>query len=66
METGRAVTISRGDARRMVDRVRGWQDDVARQARAVDLDVIRVGPDSLATDLALAEFVAERRLRKVA
>jgi hypothetical protein len=34
-------------------------------AKDVDLDVVRIGPDSAASDLALAEFVSERRLRKV-
>ena len=33
--------------------------------RDADLDVVRIGPDGGTSDLALAEFVAERRLRKV-
>jgi len=35
-------------------------------AADADLDVVRTGTDAVATDLALAGFVAERRLRKVA
>jgi uncharacterized protein (DUF58 family) len=65
-ETGRTVTLSRGGLARLAGRVRDWQDDVARLARAADLDVIRLGVDSATADLSLAEFVAERRLRKVA
>ena len=34
-------------------------------AKAADLDVLRIGVDEVASDLALSEFVAERRLRKV-
>jgi hypothetical protein len=50
----------------MAVRVRAWQDDVAGVAREVGLDVVRFGTESVANHLALAEFVAERRLRKVA
>ena len=50
----------------MADRVRQWQDTVTGLARARNLDVVRVSVDAAATDLALAEFVTERRLRKVA
>jgi uncharacterized protein (DUF58 family) len=66
VETGRARLMSRRTLARMASRVREWQDEVAAIARDVDLDVVRVGVDSHTTDLALAEFVAERRLRKVA
>jgi uncharacterized protein (DUF58 family) len=65
VETGRSRLMSRGALGRMADRVRRWQDDVAALAKDVDLDVVRVGIDHTASDLALAEFVAERRLRKV-
>ena len=65
VETGRARTISRAEASRMADRIRHWQDEVVRLAGDVDLDVVRVGGDSTASDLALAEFVEQRRLRKV-
>ena len=39
---------------------------VARAAREASLDVVRIGPESARTDLALVEFVSERRLRKAA
>jgi hypothetical protein len=57
--------MSRRALARMADRVRGWQDEVAAMAKDADLDVVRVGPDVVASDLALADFVAERRLRKI-
>jgi uncharacterized protein (DUF58 family) len=66
VETGQRRTLSRAQFAAMAERVRGWQDEVARAAHAADLDVVRIGPESVATDLALAEFVGERRLRKVA
>jgi len=65
-ETGRTVTMSRSELRSLAGRIRGWQDRVARLAADADLDVVRTGTDAVATDLALAGFVAERRLRKVA
>jgi uncharacterized protein (DUF58 family) len=64
VETGRTRTMSRGTLRRMAERVRQWQTDVARMAADADLDVIRASPDPTAFDLALTEFVAERRLRR--
>lgn len=66
VETGRSRVVSRDTLARMADRVRTWQDTVAGMARAHNLDVVRIGIDAAATDLALAEFVTERRLRKVA
>ena len=65
VETGRSRLMSRGALARLASKVRRWQDDVAAMARDVDLDVVRVGVDTDRTDLALAEFVAERRLRKI-
>jgi uncharacterized protein (DUF58 family) len=64
VETGRSRTVSRRTLRRMADHVRQWQTEVARMAADADLDVIRIGPDPVEFDLALAEFVAERRLRR--
>jgi uncharacterized protein (DUF58 family) len=66
VETGRTRTMSRAALRDMAVRVQAWQNDVAGVAREVGLDVVRFGTESVANDLALAEFVAERRLRKVA
>ena len=34
-------------------------------AKGLDLDVVRIGRDTAASDIALSEFVAERRLRKM-
>jgi hypothetical protein len=47
-------------------RAAAWQADVVRQARAADLDVVVLGRDVADGEIALAEFVAERRLRKAA
>ena len=66
VETGRTRMMSRAALTEMAGRVRAWQNDVALAAREVAVDVVRFGTDSVANDLALAEFVAERRLRKVA
>jgi len=66
IETGRPSTLSRGALSRMAARVRTWQDEAARSLADVDLDVVRISPDGVTSDLALAEFVAERRLKKVA
>lgn len=65
VESGRAQMVSRTQAAQMSASVRAWQNDVAMMARDFDLDVVRVQPDANASDLAMAEFVAERRLRKV-
>ena len=64
VETGRTRVMSRGEARGMAARVREWQDDVARNARGRSLDVVRLNRDQRQFDLALAEFVIERRLRR--
>ncbi len=66
VETGRSRMMSRAELSRMAHRVGDWQDEVARLAKSLDIDVVRFGVDPTASDLALAEFVAERRLRKVA
>ena len=64
VESGRARTVSRAALRNMANRVRAWQADVHRLAKDLDLDVVRLGLDSTKGDIALSEFVAERRLRK--
>lgn len=64
VETGRARTISRGALAKLAVRVREWQDQVQRAAKNLDLDVVRIGLDQTQADIALNEFVAERRLRK--
>jgi uncharacterized protein (DUF58 family) len=65
-ETGRRRTVSRQTFATMGERVREWQARVEQSAREADLDVVRVGLDAQKDDLALSEFVAERRLRKPA
>lgn len=64
VETGRTRTLSRATAAGMVRRVRDWQAGVEGAAREAGLDVVRVGLDQTQSDVALGEFVAERRLRK--
>src|SRR5262245_42942827 len=64
VETGRPRTVSRRTLMTLVDRVRRWQEDIRRTARDLDLDVVDVGLDTAKSDIALSEFVAERRLRK--
>jgi uncharacterized protein (DUF58 family) len=65
VETGRARVMSRGSMRALARRTRGWQDEVANMAKHRDLDVLRIGVNELETAIALSEFIAERRLRKV-
>jgi uncharacterized protein (DUF58 family) len=64
VETGRTRVMPRGEARRLAQRARAWQDEVAAHARGAGLDVVRLAPDSTRFDLALAELVIDRRLRR--
>jgi uncharacterized protein (DUF58 family) len=64
VETGRVQTVSRRALAEAADQVREHQDAVQRLAKDLDLDVVRVGLEQSASDIALSEFVAERRLRK--
>jgi uncharacterized protein (DUF58 family) len=66
VETGKSNVMSRGALRTLSARTRSWQDEVARMAKAADLDVLRIGVDEVQTTIALSEFIAERRLRKAA
>jgi uncharacterized protein (DUF58 family) len=65
VETGRTRTMSRGAFKAMAEQVRAWQTHVAAAAREAGVDLVRIGPDTTQSDIALAEFVGERRLRKV-
>ena len=65
VETGKSRVLSRGALKGLSKRTRDWQDEVAKMAKARDLDVLRVGVDELETAIAIGEFIAERRLRKV-
>jgi uncharacterized protein (DUF58 family) len=64
VETGRTRMMSRRELARQSERVRAWQDEVARQAKDNDLDVVRLSLDQVKFDVALVEWVAERRLRR--
>ncbi len=66
VETGRSRVLSRAALGRMAGQVRIFQDRVTSLVRDADLDIVRISPDALTSDLALAELVAERRLKKVA
>ena len=66
VETGRSKVMSRRALRALSSKTRAWQDEVARLAKAHDLDVLRIGVDELQTTIAMSEFIAERRLRKAA
>lgn len=65
VETGRAQTLSRRALQQMAEQIRRWQAQVAKDARALDIDVIVMGQEPVRTDIALGEFVARRRLRKL-
>jgi uncharacterized protein (DUF58 family) len=64
VETGRSRVMSRRELMQMAPRVREWQDDVARRAKDAGFDVLRLSQDPNQFDVALLEWVAERRLRR--
>ncbi|MGE3178688.1 MAG: DUF58 domain-containing protein [Vicinamibacterales bacterium] len=64
VETGRVRTVSRHGLAELAGRARDWQDRVRRLAKDLDLDVVTVQVDEDRSDIALSEFVAERRLKK--
>ena len=64
VETGESRTVSRRELRAMARRVRGWQDDLEKQAHEAGIDVLRLDVDAEKTLPALLEFVTVRRLRK--
>ena len=66
VEHGGARLVSRRTFRSLAGQARQWQAEVRAAARAADLDVVVLGPDQSMGEIALAELVAERRLRKVA
>jgi uncharacterized protein (DUF58 family) len=65
VETGRARVMSRGSMKALSARTRRWQDEVAAAAKDHGMDVLRIGVDDRQTAIAMSEFIAERRLRKV-
>lgn len=64
IESGQSRVMSRRNVARLAERTRGWQDEVERQARDAGLNVLRLGIDQTKFDVALLEWVAERRLRR--
>ncbi|HEY7173173.1 MAG TPA: DUF58 domain-containing protein [Vicinamibacterales bacterium] len=64
VETGEARTISRRAYRQMASRAAAWQEELRTAAKDVDVDVVTIGLDQTQSDVALSEFVVERRLRK--
>lgn len=64
VETGRTRMMSRRELSKQSERVKVWQDQIERQAKDNDLDVIRLSVDQVKFDIALVEWVAERRLRR--
>jgi uncharacterized protein (DUF58 family) len=64
VETGRTRTVSRRQYAQLAERAQEWQANVQRTAKNLDLDIVVIGLDQAKTDLALSEFVVERRLRK--
>ena len=64
VETGRTRMMSRRELSKQSERVKAWQDEIARQAKDNDLDVVRLSLDQVKFDVALVEWVAERRLRR--
>ncbi|MGQ0734188.1 MAG: DUF58 domain-containing protein [Acidobacteriota bacterium] len=64
VESGRSRIMSRKELAAMADGVKAWQDDVARKAKEAGLDALRLESDPTRFDIALLEWVAERRLRR--
>jgi uncharacterized protein (DUF58 family) len=64
VETGRTRMMSRRELSKQSARVRAYQDEIARLAKDNDLDVVRLSVDQVKFDVALVEWVAERRLRR--
>jgi uncharacterized protein (DUF58 family) len=64
VETGGRRIFSRRELKQLAARVEDWQNHVIRLARDADLDLVRVGLDRWEMETTLAQFAAERRLRK--
>ena len=65
IESGGTRVFSRRELRQLARRVDEWQQEVQRLARDADLDLVRVGLDRWQMETTLAQFAAERRLRKM-
>tara|TARA_B100001123_G_scaffold199782_1_gene227033 strand:- start:513 stop:1472 length:960 start_codon:yes stop_codon:yes gene_type:complete len=66
IESGNSQLLPRRKLKAMAKQVRTWQDEVVQLAKDLNIDLVRTGIGEINSDLALAEFMAERRLRKVA
>ena len=66
IESGNSQLLPRRRLKAMAKQVRAWQDEVVQIAKDLNIDLVRTGISEINSDLALAEFMAERRLRKVA
>ena len=64
VESGKSRVMSRGELAAMATRVREWQDNVAQSAKEAGIDAVRLEADPVKFDIALLEWVAERRLRR--
>jgi uncharacterized protein (DUF58 family) len=64
VESGKSRVMSRRELAAMAASVRGWQDDVAKSAKEAGIDAVRLEADPTKFDIALLEWVAERRLRR--
>ena len=64
VETGRARVMSRRELAQLAPRVRDWQADVEKRAKDRGFDVLKLSHDQDQFDIALLEWVAERRLRR--
>lgn len=64
VETGQARTVSRRAYASLGAKAKAWQDEVRAMAKDLGLDLVTIGLDQTASDVAVSEFVVERRLRK--
>lgn len=65
VERGETRVLARKELTELHERVAEWQRQVASRARARGLDLVQVGLDRWETQAALAQWVVERRVRKV-
>ena len=65
IETGQTRVVSRREFTHLAGRIEEWQDQIIGLARDADLDIVRVSADRWQMQSALAEFFAERRLKKL-
>lgn len=65
VETRASRFISRRTVAQLAERAREWQEDVQQTAKGADLDVVRLQIDETQNAIALTQFIAERRLRKI-